>query len=181
MILDEPAANLDPTARMELFNELIHLRKQGKTILISSHILAELERIIDEVTFIYGGKIIFSGCVSDINIGLINAFIKTTDNKIVKKFIKEKYPQYKIAGDTKTELVIKNIPEQTVNKVFKQILNMKNITVKSLRANDLQSIYDRLVMEAEIEVAREKEKSLLTVKGISSKKKHKLLNSKRSN
>ncbi|MEM6829181.1 MAG: ABC transporter ATP-binding protein [Bacteroidota bacterium] len=58
LILDEPASNLDPTTRKELFDQLIFLRDQGKTILISSHILSELERIIDEATFVYYGEVV---------------------------------------------------------------------------------------------------------------------------
>ena len=80
LILDEPAANLDPTARKELFDQLIELRNQGKTILISSHILAELERLINEVTFIYYGEVIYSGPTKDLTKGKSDVFIKTLDN-----------------------------------------------------------------------------------------------------
>ncbi|EPJ17828.1 ABC transporter family protein, partial [Chlamydia psittaci 01DC11] len=44
LILDEPAANLDPIARKNLFDTLKKLNNEGKTIFISSHILAELEQ-----------------------------------------------------------------------------------------------------------------------------------------
>ncbi|AGM25952.1 ABC transporter ATP-binding protein [Spiroplasma syrphidicola EA-1] len=61
LILDEPAANLDPTARQELFNDLIKLRDQGKTILICSHILSELQDIADEITILNYGKVVYYG------------------------------------------------------------------------------------------------------------------------
>lgn len=61
IILDEPAANLDPTARFELFNLLSSLNKEGKTILISSHILAEIDQFVDSLTLIHKGKLIYNG------------------------------------------------------------------------------------------------------------------------
>ncbi len=51
---------MDPTARMELFDELIKLRDMGKSILISSHILLELQNIIDEVTILNHGNVFYS-------------------------------------------------------------------------------------------------------------------------
>ncbi|WP_374697052.1 ABC transporter ATP-binding protein [Spiroplasma endosymbiont of Polydrusus formosus] len=63
LILDEPAANLDPTSRQELFNDLIKVRNEGKTILICSHILTELQDLADEITILNYGKVVFSGNV----------------------------------------------------------------------------------------------------------------------
>jgi len=56
LLLDEPATGLDPLARAELRNQLNHLRKQGVTILISSHILSDLEDICTRVALIADGK-----------------------------------------------------------------------------------------------------------------------------
>lgn len=64
LILDEPAANLDPSARMELFNLLKDLQKQGKSIFISSHILAEIGKYADVATILDGGKIVYHGVIS---------------------------------------------------------------------------------------------------------------------
>lgn len=56
LILDEPAAGLDPRARIELRQLLKVLAEQGKSILISSHILAELSELCDQVVVIEKGK-----------------------------------------------------------------------------------------------------------------------------
>ncbi|WP_027121190.1 ABC transporter ATP-binding protein [Mycoplasma leonicaptivi] len=61
IVLDEPASNLDPTARYELFNLLQELHKKGKTIFISSHILSEIDKFVDSLTLINKGKIVYSG------------------------------------------------------------------------------------------------------------------------
>ncbi len=61
LIMDEPAANLDPLARHELFELLVKLKKEGKSIFIASHILAEVEEYTDSVTILDGGKIVYTG------------------------------------------------------------------------------------------------------------------------
>jgi ABC-2 type transport system ATP-binding protein len=61
LILDEPAAGLDPHARVELKELLGLLRERGKTVFLSSHVLADLEEICDELVVIKKGSVIFSG------------------------------------------------------------------------------------------------------------------------
>jgi ABC-2 type transport system ATP-binding protein len=63
LILDEPAANLDPRARVELREVLKALQARGVTILISSHILTELQDVCDHVVIIEKGKLVHSGAL----------------------------------------------------------------------------------------------------------------------
>jgi len=66
LILDEPASGLDPRARIEIRELLRELKRMGKTIMISSHILSELEEICDHVGIIEQGKLVFSGTLEEI-------------------------------------------------------------------------------------------------------------------
>jgi len=66
LILDEPASGLDPRARIEMRLLLRELKKMGKTIMISSHILSELEEICDHIGIIERGRLVFSGTLEDI-------------------------------------------------------------------------------------------------------------------
>src|SRR5206468_6935753 len=66
LLLDEPASGLDPRARVELRELLRELRSMGKTILISSHILPELEELCTSVVIIDRGQVLAQGRVSDI-------------------------------------------------------------------------------------------------------------------
>jgi ABC-2 type transport system ATP-binding protein len=66
LILDEPASGLDPRARIEIRELLMELKRMGKTIMISSHILSELEEICDHVGIIEHGKLVFSGTMDEI-------------------------------------------------------------------------------------------------------------------
>jgi ABC-2 type transport system ATP-binding protein len=61
LLLDEPAAGLDPKARVE-FKRLVRiLAGEGKTLLISSHILSELEEMCDVLLFVVDGRIVHHG------------------------------------------------------------------------------------------------------------------------
>ncbi len=64
LLLDEPAAGLDPHARVELKELLRLLRERGKTIFLSSHVLADLEEICDELVVIRKGSVIFAGDIA---------------------------------------------------------------------------------------------------------------------
>ncbi|MEM7473640.1 MAG: ABC transporter ATP-binding protein [Planctomycetota bacterium] len=57
LILDEPANGLDPKARIEMREILLRLASEGKTLIVTSHILPELARICDTVAIITGGKL----------------------------------------------------------------------------------------------------------------------------
>lgn len=61
LLLDEPAAGLDPKARLEFKAAVRILRDQGKTLFISSHILSEVEEMCDEMLFIDAGRIVHQG------------------------------------------------------------------------------------------------------------------------
>ncbi|MFB3138362.1 MAG: ABC transporter ATP-binding protein [Phycisphaerales bacterium] len=66
LLLDEPASGLDPRARIEIRELLKELRRMGKTILISSHILHELSELCDTIGIIEQGELVFSGTVNEI-------------------------------------------------------------------------------------------------------------------
>ncbi|MCQ2747751.1 MAG: hypothetical protein MJ223_00445 [Mycoplasmoidaceae bacterium] len=73
--MDEPAANLDPKARLELFETLGKLTKEGKAIFISSHVLAEMDKYANAATILDGGKIVFTGTTKQL-------FAKYADRKL---------------------------------------------------------------------------------------------------
>ncbi|TCG11683.1 multidrug ABC transporter ATP-binding protein [Mycoplasma todarodis] len=85
IIMDEPASNLDPIARAELFDDLRKLNKDGVTVFITSHILAELDGFINDATILSEGKVIFSGDVNTFKNGrtLVDAFLESVKPKEV--------------------------------------------------------------------------------------------------
>ncbi|MEX2317822.1 MAG: ABC transporter ATP-binding protein [Pirellulales bacterium] len=67
LVLDEPAAGLDPRARIELREMIARLAAAGKAVLISSHILTELAEICDKVGIIEQGRLVAVGSVAEIS------------------------------------------------------------------------------------------------------------------
>ena len=73
LILDEPVSGLDPRARYE-FKEIIRqLRKQGRTVMISSHILSELSEMCTDICIIDEGRAVMDGSVEEIEYHMITA------------------------------------------------------------------------------------------------------------
>ncbi|MDA1008769.1 MAG: ABC transporter ATP-binding protein [Planctomycetota bacterium] len=66
LLLDEPSSGLDPRARIEMRELLKELRRMGKTIVISSHILFELAELCTDIGIVEQGKLVFSGPMREI-------------------------------------------------------------------------------------------------------------------
>jgi ABC-2 type transport system ATP-binding protein len=66
LLLDEPASGLDPRARIEMMAILEELKRLGKTVIISSHILSELQSLCNRVAIIEKGKLIYAGPVQGV-------------------------------------------------------------------------------------------------------------------
>lgn len=78
LLLDEPLDGLDPIGRQEVKEILLDLKKRRKTILISSHILADIEELCDRVIIIDNGKIVDSGPIKKF----------TKNHSLEKEFVK---------------------------------------------------------------------------------------------
>jgi ABC-2 type transport system ATP-binding protein len=66
VFLDEPTTGLDPQARRQLWDVVLSLKKQGKTILLTTHYMEEAEKLCDRVAIVDHGHIIESGSPSDL-------------------------------------------------------------------------------------------------------------------
>ena len=66
IILDEPTAGLDPVATSNLKQRIREERSNGKTIILTSHIMSEIEELADNILFLIDGKIVFDGEVKDL-------------------------------------------------------------------------------------------------------------------
>jgi ABC-2 type transport system ATP-binding protein len=66
LILDEPTSGLDPLGCREVKDLILALKKRGKTVLITSHLLSDVEDICDRVIILYGGQIRAEGALDDL-------------------------------------------------------------------------------------------------------------------
>ena len=81
LILDEPTAGLDPLASEILKEKIIREKEKGKLILITSHLLSELDDLVTEIIFMQDGKVHFHKKVADLK-------SETNENKISKSIAK---------------------------------------------------------------------------------------------
>ena len=66
-ILDEPTSGLDPQSTHELLDLIRHLKQEGTTVLLSSHLLNQVQSICDEVLLFRGGKLALQGTIPDLS------------------------------------------------------------------------------------------------------------------
>jgi ABC-2 type transport system ATP-binding protein len=66
LLLDEPLTGVDPKARIEIVEQIRRLGEQGKTIVISSHVLYEIEALTTEIVVVYRGQVLAEGNVYEI-------------------------------------------------------------------------------------------------------------------
>jgi ABC-2 type transport system ATP-binding protein len=78
LILDEPSNGLDPEGIRWLRGFLRHLSSEGKTILVSSHLLQEVEQTVDDVVIIANGRLVRSGAMSELR-GAPSTVVRTSD------------------------------------------------------------------------------------------------------
>lgn len=67
LVLDEPSSGLDPIVRRDILTAIIRtIADEGRTVLFSSHLLSEVERVSDRIAMLKAGRIVFSGNLADI-------------------------------------------------------------------------------------------------------------------
>lgn len=91
LILDEPMSGLDPYWRYRMQKILIDLKQAGKTIIFSSHILSDVERLCDKIIMIQNGHIRWEGSLNDMprKIHGLEAICSTDNPEILKQFVKK--------------------------------------------------------------------------------------------
>lgn len=111
-LFDEPTSGLDPLMESVFQYEVLELKKQGKTILLSSHILAEVEALCDKITIIREGKTVETGTLEELR-HLHRLSIEAQTDKPVKGLDKLKGVHgVKVSGNTvKFEVEPKSLDE----------------------------------------------------------------------
>ncbi len=94
MIMDEPTSALDPFGRHELFDMIKELRDRGSTIILSTHILDDIEKVSDKIGIISGGTMLKEGKVSDILLDYFHPIYDVVVDKLddINSSFFEQYP-----------------------------------------------------------------------------------------
>tara|TARA_Y100000780_G_scaffold211112_2_gene209983 strand:+ start:170145 stop:171041 length:897 start_codon:yes stop_codon:yes gene_type:complete len=89
VILDEPTTGLDPQARLLIWQQLTALKRQGKTLLLTTHYMDEAQRLCDDIVIVDGGKVLDEGTPKDLIARHVPPHVfelqKPVDAKIIKQ------------------------------------------------------------------------------------------------
>jgi len=147
LVLDEPTNGLDPQGILEMRELLKQLnREKSITIIISSHLLAEIEKIATHVGIINHGKLIFQGTMSELNNKQIESssiIIDTNDNvramNVINQFVSTAQMQN---NKIVLPLLGRNVVAEMNKALIQQQLDVYEISIVK---NDLESIFFNLV------------------------------------
>jgi ABC-2 type transport system ATP-binding protein len=82
LILDEPATGLDPAGMRDMRLLIRRLADQGMTVVLSSHLLAEVEELCDRVAIVRSGRIVYEGAIAELKRGAGTTYrLATTDDE----------------------------------------------------------------------------------------------------
>ena len=146
LVMDEPSSGLDPGARVEMKELLMNLRSMGKTILISSHILADISEMCNSIGIMNRGNLVAAGLMSDIlNIGndasRLIIEIKSDINAAVA--VMQEQPNVKIEAVKENEIVISGIDtDEKANMIVGQLM-VRGVLVGGFHRDEhsLESIF----------------------------------------
>ena len=120
LVLDEPTNGLDPQGIAEIRELIIDISKEGKTIIIASHILDEIEKVCTHVAILKFGNLIKQGTIGEIIGGENFIKIAANDMSTLKKAINDNQTM-EISKESEKEIMIKvgkDVSNESVNKYF---------------------------------------------------------------
>jgi ABC-2 type transport system ATP-binding protein len=150
LLLDEPASGLDPRARAELRELLRTLSAMGKTIVISSHILPELEEVCTGVAIIDRGRVLASGSVAAIQAqfrrgSVVRARIAGTpeDWSAAEQFLLEQPEVISVTNlaDGRIDLALPADDEAAAAVLFRAMSNGHRVSSFAPVASDLEELF----------------------------------------
>jgi ABC-2 type transport system ATP-binding protein len=152
IFLDEPTSGLDPVAARGIENLVVELKREGRTLLITSHILPEAEKMCDSVALIKEGHMLASGSLSEIKKRYCEPSIQVRlqDNQIVEQaelLLNEIFPgQMKKRG---AQLVIRGGDLDRLTSIVIRRLSEANISILEIKRIEasLDEVYFKAMEE----------------------------------
>ena len=137
LLLDEPTTGLDPQARHLIWDKIRELKKQGVTIILTTHYMEEAAELCDRVLIVDTGKIIEEGKPSELVEKHAGEEVLEVDNEEqILKTLKEKFPEARLDVLGEKILVFTNEPHGVFVK-FLQDFPLKGATVRRANLEDV--------------------------------------------
>lgn len=146
LILDEPFSGLDPINVEKFKNIILKLKKEGTSIIFSSHMMEHIEYFCDSLIILVKGKTVIEGKLKDIKNDFRKKNIKVIGDIDIDKVTKIK--GVVSVEKSASEYIIKIESEEYIENVFKEISKYKNITKFVVEEPSLNEIFISKVGEA---------------------------------
>jgi len=139
LLLDEPASGLDPRARIEMMAILEELQRMGKTIIISSHILSELQTLCDRVAIIEKGELIYSGPVQGVRDQMTERvfWVKVLDGMERAQELLKPHPEVTLVELIEDQLKVTLKDHETDASFIASLLIQDGLKLVGLREDEL--------------------------------------------
>lgn len=140
IFLDEPTTGLDPQARRHLWDIVFQLKKNNKTIVLTTHYMEEAQLLCDYIAIMDHGGFIAEGSPSE----LLSGHCKTTTLVLQNIFEPELFKNFK-SGRVNTESSLIEIQTETINRCLAELIDKGvDLTGVSIRSQNLEDLFLKL-------------------------------------
>ena len=144
IFLDEPTDGVDPIGRKQIRDVLTHLKNNGKTIFLNSHLLSEVELICDRVAILNKGSLVTSGTVDELT--SVSDTFRFTVSEVNDDLIQSLLNTYKAVIKSQKEFTFRAETGEDLNKLI-DFLRQKNVLILGIEKekNTLESMFINLI------------------------------------
>ena len=144
LILDEPSSALDPEGRADVLSLIMDLKTKGKTVILSTHILSDVERVCDKIGLLNEGKIVIEKELNELLNNQLDTIIDVEYDGELSKSVIENFKNIEHVQDitiSKTTIAIaidsKQHIKQTMNMILENDLSIISMTLRKTTLEDL--------------------------------------------
>ncbi len=144
IFLDEPTDGVDPIGRKQIRDVLTHLKSNGKTIFLNSHLLSEVELICDRVAILNKGSLVTSGTVDELT--SVTDTFRFVVSEINDELMQSLLNTYKAVIKSQKEFTFRAETIEELNKLI-DFLRQKNVLILGIEKekNTLESMFINLI------------------------------------
>ena len=141
LVLDEPANGLDPAGIAWLRQFLRALAQEGRTVVISSHVLSEVQQTVDDVVVIARGRLVRQGTLADLESGPAAVLVRTPTPSLLRDALGSTYPVTEVDGRLRVE---GGTTDQVGHLAHGAGVELHELTAE---ASDLEKVFLRMTTE----------------------------------
>jgi len=141
LVLDEPANGLDPAGIAWLRQFLRALAQEGRTVVVSSHVLSEVQQTVDDVVVIARGRLVRQGTLADLESGPAAVLVRTPTPALLRDALGSTYPVTEVDGRLRVD---GGTTDQVGHLAHSAGVELHELTAE---ASDLEKVFLRMTTE----------------------------------